>query len=309
MLDKLVGQLYFHIFGVSSLLVVRAHAKINLLLDVLYKRRDGFHELKSIMQSLELHDRIELKSARDISLIVNTNAVPEGPENLVWRAAELLREYASVNQGVSITLHKNIPAAAGLGGGSADAAAVLKGLNKLWDLNIKTQELAAVGAKIGSDVPFCIYGGTALVCGRGEKVTSLPLLPQLDVVLVKPAAGLSTAQVYNHYDLCPAVDKPSLDAGGMIEAIKLHDIDRIIKLMGNALEKPAISLFPEIADIKKALAQNGAMGVLMSGSGPTVFGIAESRRHAEIIAGNLSFQGAEVFITKTIKNNNVFNCL
>ncbi|HZK18517.1 MAG TPA: 4-(cytidine 5'-diphospho)-2-C-methyl-D-erythritol kinase [Clostridia bacterium] len=278
-----------------------ARAKTNLLLDVLHKRNDGYHELETIMQSLELHDCIEFEEAEDISLKVKggDGQVPAGPENLVWRAAAVLREYTGVARGVKMTLRKNIPVAAGLGGGSADAAAVLKGLNELWGLDMETHELAGVGAQIGSDVPFCVYGGTALVGGRGERVMPLPPLPRVDVVLAKPYKGLSTAKVYKHYDLFGIYDKGTLDTEGMVAAIREGNVNAVVKLLGNALEKTAISLLPVIGDIKKTFVRNGALGVLVSGSGPTVLGVAEDPTHAKALADGLAIHDVSVVVTKT----------
>ncbi len=283
------------------MLVAAARAKTNLVLDVLCKRSDGYHELESVMQSLELHDYIEFEEAKDISLEIKGRAglIPAGPENLVWRAAMVLKEYAGVDRGVKMTLTKNIPVAAGLGGGSADAAAVLRALNDMWGLGMDTSELAGVGAKIGSDVPFCVFGGTALVGGRGERVTPLPRLPAIDLVLAKPARGLSTAEVYSRFDLIDTADRVALDVEGMVGAIRKGNVSTVIELLGNALETSAIFLLPEIGDIKKTLVRKGALGVLVSGSGPTVLGVAESPVHAKALAEGLTLHDAEVIITKT----------
>ncbi|MBF7082674.1 4-(cytidine 5'-diphospho)-2-C-methyl-D-erythritol kinase [Desulfallas sp. Bu1-1] len=265
---------------------IKARAKINLALDVLGTRPDGYHELETIMQTLALHDVVEITPAAEIELVVEGADLPPGPENLAFRAAELLRRRVGYRGGAGIKLTKRIPLAAGLAGGSADAAAVLRGLNEFWGLGLKLDELVALGAELGSDVPFCLRGGTALARGRGEVIYPLPDLPALGVVLVKPPFGVSTAGVYRLFDDIAGPNRP--DCRGMLEAVHRGDVGGVISRLGNVLEAVTLSLHPVIGEIKKDLAAAGALGVLMSGSGPTVFGLFPEYRSAQAAAGELS---------------------
>nr|WP_285842020.1 4-(cytidine 5'-diphospho)-2-C-methyl-D-erythritol kinase [Sutcliffiella horikoshii] len=261
-------------------LLEKAPAKINLSLDVLHKRPDGFHEVRMIMTTIDLADRIELSERKDgqISIISHNRYVPDDNRNLAYQAASLLKERYNVQQGVSIAITKMIPVAAGLAGGSSDAAATLRGLNKLWKLGLTLDELAVIGAEIGSDVSFCVYGGTALATGRGEIIKHIPAPPHSWIVLAKPTIGVSTAEVYNNLNL-EKVTHP--DVEGMLEAIHENDYEKMIGLVGNVLESVTLRLYPEVAHIKEQMKRFGADAVLMSGSGPTVFGIVQydSRMH------------------------------
>ncbi|MCG1023957.1 4-(cytidine 5'-diphospho)-2-C-methyl-D-erythritol kinase [Sutcliffiella horikoshii] len=261
-------------------LLEKAPAKINLSLDVLHKRPDGFHEVKMIMTTIDLADRIELSERKDgqISIISHNRYVPDDNRNLAYQAASLLKDRYNVQQGVSIAITKVIPVAAGLAGGSSDAAATLRGLNKLWKLGLTLDELAEIGAEIGSDVSFCVYGGTALATGRGEIIKHIPAPPHSWIVLAKPTIGVSTAEVYNNLNL-DKVTHPDVD--GMLEAIYENDYAKMIGLVGNVLESVTLKLYPEVAHIKDQMKKFGADAVLMSGSGPTVFGIVQydSRMH------------------------------
>lgn len=261
-------------------LLEKAPAKINLSLDVLHKRPDGFHEVKMIMTTIDLADRIELSERKDgqISIISHNRYVPDDNRNLAYQAASLLKDRYKVQQGVSIAITKVIPVAAGLAGGSSDAAATLRGLNKLWKLGLTLDELAEIGAEIGSDVSFCVYGGTALATGRGEIIKHIPAPPHSWIVLAKPTIGVSTAEVYNNLNL-DNVTHPDVD--GMLEAIYENDYEKMVGLVGNVLESVTLKLYPEVAHIKDQMKKFGADAVLMSGSGPTVFGIVQydSRMH------------------------------
>lgn len=203
-------------------LLVKAPAKINLSLDVLYKRTDGYHELEMVMTTVDLADRLELELLNDDRIVIHsqTRFVPDDDRNLAYKAAKLLKDRFNIKSGASITIEKNIPVAAGLAGGSSDAAAVLRGMNKLWDLRLTLDELAELGAEIGSDVSFCVYGGTALAKGRGEIITPLPPPPNCWVVLAKPAIGVSTAEVYEHLNLNEVIH-PNTKA--MVDAIDQGD--------------------------------------------------------------------------------------
>lgn len=256
-------------------LSIKAPAKINLSLDVLYKRPDGYHEVKMVMTTIDLADRIELipLPGEDVIRIVSQNRfVPDDCRNLAYQAAKLLKETFSIREGVAISITKHIPVAAGLAGGSSDAAATLRGLNKLWRLGLTTRELAELGATIGSDVAFCVYGGTAVATGRGEIITPIPSPPPCWVVLAKPPIGVSTAEVYRNLELEHVVH-PDVDA--MVEAIKRKDYAAICRSVGNVLEEVTLKKYPEVAHIKEQMKRFGADAVLMSGSGPTVFGLIE----------------------------------
>lgn len=264
----------------SLKLLVKAPAKINLSLDVLHKRPDGYHEVKMVMTTIDLADRIELTPlpSDTIRIVSHNRFVPDDHRNLAYQAAKLLKERFKVRDGVAISITKTIPVAAGLAGGSSDAAATLRGLNKLWNLGLTLDELAELGAEIGSDVSFCVYGGTAIATGRGEKIEHIPAPPQCWVILAKPTIGVSTAEVYRNLNLASIVH-PDVDA--MVKAIKEQDYEGICSLVGNVLEEVTLKRYPEVAQIKEQMKRFGADAVLMSGSGPTVFGLVrhDSRLH------------------------------
>lgn len=284
-----------------------ARAKINLTLDVLGKRPDGYHEVEMVMQSIELHDVLEFTPAgRDITLTVEGGDLPTGSGNLVYRAAELIRRRGKIKSGVNIRLVKAIPVEAGLGGGSADAAAALKALNELWETGLSLSELMSLGEQLGSDVPFCIFGGTALARGRGERLERLPPCPRLGLVLIKPRFSVSTASVYRAYTAGPEVNRP--DNRAMVSAITNGDTNGIAKNLANALESVTIRMHPEIGQIKTKLTRAGALGVLMSGSGPTVFGLAGDSGSARAIAARYKSDGEEVFVTATAGDQWVDTC-
>ncbi|MEH6940698.1 4-(cytidine 5'-diphospho)-2-C-methyl-D-erythritol kinase [Bacillus sp. JJ722] len=261
-------------------LMEKAPAKINLALDVLYKRPDQYHEVEMIMTTVDLADRIELeeKKVDEIKIFSHNRYVPDDERNLAYQAASLLKRRYHIKQGVNITIEKNIPVAAGLAGGSSDAAATLRGLNKLWQLGLSLDELAEIGSEIGSDVSFCVYGGTALATGRGEKIKHLTSPPKCWVVLAKPVMGVSTADIYKRLDVAE-VNHPNIE--GMVDAIAKNDYQMVCDHVGNVLEQVTLSLYPEVSNIKKQMKKFGADAVLMSGSGPTVFGLVEydSRMH------------------------------
>lgn len=261
-------------------LLVKAPAKINLSLDVLHKRPDGYHEVEMIMTTIDLADRLELSLLEkdEIQIVSHNRFVPDDDRNLAYQAAQLLKERFQVKQGVLIAIEKTIPVAAGLAGGSSDAAAALRGLNKLWNLGLTLDELASLGSEIGSDVSFCVYGGTALATGRGEIVSELPVPPTCWVILAKPFIGVSTADVYRRLDLTK-MKHPHTN--GMIDAIKMKNYTQVCENVGNVLEEVTLNLYPEVAHIKEQMKRFGADAVLMSGSGPTVFCLVQhdSRMH------------------------------
>ncbi|KAF0993463.1 4-(cytidine 5'-diphospho)-2-C-methyl-D-erythritol kinase [Geobacillus sp. TFV-3] len=281
-------------------LSIKAPAKINLSLDVLYKRPDGYHEVKMVMTTIDLADRIELVAlpGEDAIRIVSQNRfVPDDCRNLAYQAAKLLKETFSIRQGVAISITKHIPVAAGLAGGSSDAAATLRGLNKLWQLGLTMDELAELGAKIGSDVAFCVYGGTALATGRGEIITPIASPPPCWVVLAKPPIGVSTAEVYRNLEL-ERVSHPDVDA--MVRAIERQDYAAICRLVGNVLEEVTLKKYPEVAHIKEQMKRFGADAVLMSGSGPTVFGLIEHDSRMQRVYNGLRGFCNQVFAVRLL---------
>ena len=277
----------------------RARAKINLTLDVRYKRSDGYHELESVMQTVDLSDYITLIPRNDgeLSLTVNIPFLPVDERNLAYKAAQVMRQLYGIKKGVHIDIDKRIPVAAGLAGGSSDAAAVLRGLNRLWQLDLPMSEISAVGARVGSDVPFCLYGGTAIVRGRGERVEPLPLQPAFWVVLAKPPITVSTAEVYADLRLDEDVQHPRAQA--MIAALQEGSLQRVADAAGNVLESVTLARFPEIEKIKDQVSRLGAAFSLMSGSGPTVFGLTDKEQKAKRVYNSLRGALKEVFLCQT----------
>ena len=261
-------------------LTLFAPAKINYLLDVIAKRPDGYHDLRMIMQRVNLCDQISLTvtSAPDIIVTCNSPGAPDGPKNIAWKAATVLLDRAKSIYGVTIEITKNIPTAAGLGGGSSDAATVLMGLNELLEIGYSDKMLMEIGCTLGADVPFFIYKKTALAEGIGEKLTILPEMPKCWIVLINPGIHVSTAWVYRSLQLTKTVELNKLPQF-------FESIEQLVSILSNDLEAVTISAFPIIAEIKSRLIDLGAVGSMMSGSGPTVFGIfknldsAEAARH------------------------------
>lgn len=285
------------------MLYVKAPAKINLTLDVLYKRPDNFHEVEMVMTTVDLADRISLESREDgvIQIISTDNFVPNDHRNFAYQAARLIKDTYGIRQGVSITIEKEIPIAAGLAGGSSDAAATLKGLNELWDLGLSIDELAELGAKIGSDVSFCVYGGTALATGRGEKIKELPAPPNCWVVLAKPKIGVSTAEVYGGLKV-EGLQHPNTEQ--MIQAIETKDYELLCSSLGNVLETVTFKLHPEVVMLKEQMKRFGADATLMSGSGPTVFGLVDSEARVSRIYNGLRGFCEEVYAVRILGERN-----
>ncbi|WP_404803488.1 4-(cytidine 5'-diphospho)-2-C-methyl-D-erythritol kinase [Lysinibacillus sp. S1] len=285
------------------MLYVKAPAKINLTLDVLYKRPDNFHEVEMVMTTVDLADRISLESRKDgvIQIISTDNFVPNDHRNFAYQAARLIKDTYGIRQGVSITIEKEIPIAAGLAGGSSDAAATLKGLNELWDLGLSIDELAELGAKIGSDVSFCVYGGTALATGRGEKIKELPAPPNCWVVLAKPKIGVSTAEVYGGLKV-EGLQHPNTQQ--MIQAIETKDYELLCSSLGNVLETVTFKLHPEVVMLKEQMKRFGADATLMSGSGPTVFGLVDSEARVSRIYNGLRGFCEEVYAVRILGERN-----
>ena len=254
---------------------LRAHGKINLSLDVLGRRNDGYHEVKMIMHTVTLHDGIFIKKEREkgIRMECNLSSLPTNEENLMVRAAKAIMDEFSIEEGLSLRLMKRLPVAAGMAGGSADAAAVFHGMNQLFHLNLSTEELEKRAVKFGADIPFCLHKGCYLSEGIGEKLCKLPSLPPCTILLVKPAFSLSTKLIYENLHLENITDAEHPDVDRMIKELESGSLEDICALGDNLLEKVSISLRPEIQVLKDFFIKEGALLSLMSGSGPTVFGI------------------------------------
>ena len=254
------------------MVTIKAPAKINLALDTLYKREDNYHEVEMVMTTVDLADYITVTplEKNEIKIKSNEFTMPLNEKNLAYQAAKLFKEHFNIDKGVEIYIKKRIPVAAGLAGGSSNAAATLKALKELWQVDCTIDELAELGAKLGSDVPFCVYGGTALATGRGEKIQQIPSPPKCWVILIKPRIGVSTKEVYEALD---AKNVEHLDIEGMLECINEKDYQGICTRLGNSLESVTFERYPVVAEIKNKLVQFGADAVLMSGSGPTVFAL------------------------------------
>ncbi len=251
---------------------IKAYAKINLGLDVVRKLENGYHEVKMVMQTVGIYDVLEFERAESgIVITTDSGELPTGEDNLIYKAAKLMIETYRITEGVKIHLEKHIPIAAGMAGGSTDAAATLKGMNRLFDLGCTLRDLMELGVKIGADVPYCVMGGTALAEGIGEKLTPLAPAPDCYVLVAKPDINVSTKYVYEHLDAQEIVKHPDID--GMVEAIAEESLQGILDRMENVLETVTVSAYPVIQTIKDRMKELGAINSLMSGSGPTVFGI------------------------------------
>ena len=278
---------------------IDAHAKINLSLDVLGKRDDGYHTLQMIMQAIQLHDTISIHEIPDgVEIMCEAPYVPNNSSNIAYKAAQAIIEKYKIKTGVRLEISKRIPVAAGLAGGSTDAAAVLKGMNELFGLGIDNNELMAIGKTIGADVPYCIMGGTALAEGIGEKLTPLSGLGNIPVLLVKPRIGVSTAWVYKNLRLENMGERPNTPL--LISAIGEGDTRTLAANMKNVLESVTQQKYPVIEAIKKELVKLGALGSMMSGSGPTVFGIFEDADKAEYAFNKIKDTKHECILTQAV---------
>lgn len=276
---------------------LNAHAKINLSLDVLNKREDGYHNLQMIMQTIQLHDTISIHEIPSgVEIECDAPYVPNNSTNIAYKAAEAMINKYKLDAGVRIVIEKKIPVAAGLAGGSTDAAAVLKGINILFNLGIEQNELMQIGKTIGADVPYCVMGGTALAEGIGEKLTPLAPLGKIPIILIKPKVGVSTAWVYKTLDLDKVSKRPNTEK--IISALVKKDIKYIAENMCNVLEEVTINKYPMIKKIKKNLLHKGAIGSMMSGSGPTVFGIFENEEKAKKAFGFLGTSKHDIYLTQ-----------
>jgi len=284
---------------------IEAHAKINLYLDVLSKKEDGYHNIRSIMQSVSLADELVISNDKDLRLTLSGKFKVTSKRNLALKAAKILQVESGGKQGALICLAKNIPIGAGLGGGSADAAATLIGLNQLWQLNLSLKDLQGMGEKVGADVPFCLQGGTCLVEGIGEKVSPLSCDFNAHVVIAKPPFNLSTKKVYSNFDEAQKFHVPTIES--MIAVLHDGNVSGVSSLITNVLEREVILQNPLIGKIKEKALQAGAQGALMSGSGSSVFAIARSKKNAFEIADSLRGLCKHILITTTYHSGvNIF---
>lgn len=266
-------------------IVRKAYAKINLGLDVIRRRPDGYHEVKMIMQTVDIYDVLSFRKSEKeggfphISISLDNEELPGGKGNLIYRAAELIMETYHIKEGVEISLQKNIPIAAGMAGGSTDAAAVFHGLNELFHIGMSLEDMKKLGVKIGADVPYCIMGGTALSEGIGEILTPVPAPPDAYLLIAKPDINVSTRFVYENLHADTLKQHPDID--GMVEALKAGSLKGITGRMGNVLETVTVKEYPVIRQVKEEMLKTGAENSLMSGSGPTVFGIYKEKETAE----------------------------
>lgn len=255
---------------------MKALAKVNLGLDVIRRREDGYHEVKMIMQTVRLYDRIILeKTQQGISMETNLSFLPVNEQNIAYRAAKMLMDEFHIQGGLHIKIDKHIPVAAGMAGGSTDGAAVLYGVNKIFELGLTKRQLMERGVKLGADVPYCIMRGTVLSEGIGEILTPVPSLPDCHILIAKPPVSVSTKHVYENLKLDKIEKHPDID--GMVEALRIEDLHGVTQRMENVLETVTIPEHPEIQQIKDLMIKEGALNALMSGSGPTVFGIFDDR--------------------------------
>ena len=272
-------------------LELKALGKINLGLDVLGRRDNGYHDVRMVMQTVYLYDQITItkKSTPGIELETNLFYLPVNENNLAYRAAKLLMDEFGIEEGVKIYLEKHIPVAAGMAGGSSNAAAVLHGINRMFHLGLSAEELMERGVTLGADVPYCIMRGTVLAEGIGEILTPLPPLPKCYVLLAKPPISVSTKLVYEKLDSHEIEEHPDID--GILEGLETQDLKKITECMGNVLEKVTIEEYPVIEEIKDVMKAEGALNAMMSGSGPTVFGIFDDKNLARKAAAAIKKKG------------------
>lgn len=285
-------------------LMVKAPAKINLTLDVLARRPDGYHEIEMVMTTIDLADRLTITALEEDRIVLDCTVsyLPLDERNHVYQAARLIKDEFGIKQGVHIHIDKQIPIAAGLAGGSSDAAATIRGLNRLWNLDMSMEKMADLGSRIGSDVSFCVYGGTALARGRGEKIEKLPSPPPCWVILAKPPIGVSTAEVYGALRVDELTD--GCRSERMIEAVYKQDFPGICRALGNHLESVTLTMHPQVLQIKERMLRFGADGVLMSGSGPTVFALTDRESRMNRIYNGLRGFCKEVYAVRILGENN-----
>lgn len=280
----------------------KAYAKVNLGLDVIRRREDGYHEVRMIMQTVDICDVLTFTRQERPGIVVTTDKeeLPGDESNLIYKAARLVTETCSVREGIKIELQKRIPMAAGMAGGSTDAAAVFHGMNEMFGLGMDEDEMCALGVKIGADIPYCVKGGTALAEGIGEILTKLPDAPACVVLVAKPDIDVSTKYVYENLHAESLEYHPDID--GMRAAIEEGDLRGMAERMGNVLETVTVNAYPVIREIKEVMKKSGAWNALMSGSGPTVFGIYDSQEQARAAYDCLEKAGLarELFVTSFV---------
>lgn len=290
--------------GSNNDISLKALAKINLGLDVVRRREDGYHEVRMIMQTIQLYDRLDIKRTQEPGIQIQTNLsfLPVNENNLIYKAAKLLMDGFSITDGVSVKLDKRIPVAAGMAGGSTDAAAMLIGVNRLFSLGLTKRQLMERGVQIGADVPYCIMRGTALAEGIGEALSPLPPMVKCPVLIAKPSISVSTKFVYQNLKLDDTTIHPDIDR--LIDDIKAKNLHDIAAHMGNVLETVTIPNYPVIDEIKKHMLSNGAVGAMMSGSGPTVFGLFDDEDTAKKAykAMRSSHLARQVYLTSVYNN-------
>lgn len=278
---------------------LKALAKINLGLDVLGRRENGYHDVRMVMQSIYLYDdvKIEKREQPGIEIVTNLFFLPSGDGNIAYKAADLLIREFDLKEGVRITLKKHIPVAAGMAGGSSNAAAVLFGMNRLFGLKLSKEELMKRGVKLGADVPYCIMRGTVLAEGIGEELRMLPAMPKCTVLIAKPPISVSTKVVYEALDSAPIENHPDID--GLIAGLEKGNLREVASHMGNVLEDVTIPMHPVIEEIKQEMKSAGALNAMMSGSGPTVFGLFENKMEARKAQERIRAKGLakQVYVT------------
>ncbi len=265
-------------------LELKALGKINLGLDILGRRENGYHDVRMVMQTVYLYDRVilEKKKKQGIEISTNLNFLPVNENNIAYKAADLLIKEFDIREGIHITLEKHIPVAAGMAGGSSNAAAVLFGMNRMFSLGLSEEDLKERGVILGADVPYCIMRGTVLAEGIGEILTPLSPMPKCHILIAKPPLSASTKVVYEKFDALEHVEHPDID--GIIEGLDAQDAGKVASSMGNVLEQVMLEEYPVLSEIKETMVEAGALNAMMSGSGPTVFGIFEERKKAKAAA-------------------------
>ena len=270
---------------------LKALAKINLGLDVIGRRENGYHDVRMVMQTIYLYDDVTIRKTENPGIVVKTNLsfLPVNDDNIAYKAARMLIDEFGIESGVEITLEKHIPVAAGLAGGSSNAAAVLVGMNRIFDLKLSQKELMERGVKLGADVPYCVMRGTVLAEGIGEVLSPLPPMPKCYILIAKPGINVSTKVVYEKLDSKPIENHPDIDA--IIEGLEENDIYKVAASLGNVLEAVTIEDYPVIEEIKDAMKKAGALNAMMSGSGPTVFGIFDDKKVAKAAKETIKAMG------------------
>ena len=267
---------------------LKAYGKINLGLDVIRKREDGYHDLDMIMQTVNVYDDIiitKTESSNEIRVVTDKEVLSNGKDNLAYMAAKMLFDEFAITQGVEIRINKRIPIAGGMAGGSADCAATLKGINQMFALGLTQKELMERGVKLGADVPYCVMGGTAIARGIGEKLTPLPAPPKCHVIIAKPPVSVSTAYVYGRIKPDSIKKRPYIEK--MADSIRKQDLPKLSQLLNNVMEDVTVPEYPIIQEIKDVMLEGGALNSIMSGSGPTVFGLFDDFHSAKLVIKQL----------------------